>query len=44
MQVPRGSCVAHAHSQSWRRVAEVLASSLAPIGGPSMQAETSGSL
>ena len=44
MQVPRGSCVAHAHSQSWRRVAEVLASSLAPIGGPSMQAETSGRL
>jgi len=39
LQVPRASCLAHARSQSWRRVAEVLASHLAPIGGPSIEVE-----
>jgi glycosyltransferase involved in cell wall biosynthesis len=32
LQVPRESCLAHARSQSWRRVAEVLLAHLAPIG------------
>jgi hypothetical protein len=32
LQVPRDSCLAHARSQSWRRVAEVLLAHLAPIG------------
>lgn len=31
LQVPRGSCLAHARGQSWRRVAEVLLAHLAPV-------------
>ena len=31
LQVPRDSCLAHARSQSWRRVAEVLLAHLAPL-------------
>ena len=33
LQVPRESCLAHARSQSWRRVAEVLVSHLACLCG-----------
>lgn len=31
LHVPREACLAHARSQSWRRVAEVLAANLAPM-------------
>jgi len=43
LQVPRESCVAHARSQSWRRVAEVLLSSLAVGGAGAIHTKHKGS-
>ncbi len=40
LEVPRESCLAHARSQSWRRVAEVLLAHLAPVASAAARVQT----
>lgn len=40
LEVPRESCLAHARSQSWRRVAEVLLAHVAPVASAAARVQT----